>query len=240
MGLENKVVLITGGSAGLGSALARCFAKAGSSVSICGRRADPLAAMTQTLREAGGACMGVVADVTNPDDVNHWISRTRSELGPIDVFINNASILGERLSIEQADLDVWKKVIEINLTGAFVCARAIIPCLRETQGSLINVSSGVGDHGRSLWGAYCVSKNGLEAMSEIMAGELSTDRIRVNTVDPGSMRTSMRAAAYPDEDPKTLPEPHEVADVFVYLASDRSKKVTGQRFRAKDFKAPVL
>lgn len=240
MELANKVVMITGGSAGLGAALARRFVKAGSAVSICGRRADSMAATTQMLREADGACVGMVADVTSPEDVNHWISRTRTELGPIDVFINNASVLGERLSIEQADLDVWKKVIEINLTGAFVCARAIIPYLRETQGSLINVSSGVGDHGRSLWGAYCVSKNGLEAMSEIMAGELSTDRIRVNTVDPGSMRTSMRAAAYPDEDPATLPEPHEVADVFVYLASDRSKEVTGQRFRAKDFKASVL
>ena len=240
MELANKVVMITGGSAGLGAALAQCFVKAGSAVSICGRQADPVTVTTQTLQEQGGACIGVVADVTDPEEVNHWISRTRSELGPIDVFINNASVLGERLSIEQAKLDIWKKVIEINLTGAFVCARAIIPYLRETQGSLINVSSGVGDHGRALWGAYCVSKNGLEAMSEIMAGELSTDRIRVNTVDPGSMRTSMRAAAYPDEDPETLPEPYEVVGVFEYLASDRSKEVTGQRFRAQDFEATTL
>ncbi|MGH7539835.1 MAG: SDR family oxidoreductase, partial [Gemmatimonadota bacterium] len=88
------------------------------------------------------------------------------------------------------------------------------------------------------WGAYCASKNGLEALSELMAGELEESGVRVNTVDPGSMRTSMRADAYPDEDPATLPEPMEVTDVFVYLASDRSAGVTGRRFRAKEFEVP--
>ena len=100
---------------------------------------------------------------------------------------------------------------------------------------MIHVSSGVGDHGRPLWGAYCASKNGLEALSEMLAGELVEHGIRSNAVDPGSMRTEMRAAAYPDEDPGQLPTPAEVADVFVWLASDLSADVTGQRFRAKEF-----
>ncbi len=239
MQLENKVAMITGGSSGLGAALARRFAEEGAEVSICGRREEALTAACRDVEAAGGGCMGVVADVTDPDAVQRWIELTMAELGPVDVFVNNASVLGERVSIESYPLETWRDVIEVNLTGAFVSARAIAPYLRDTKGSLINVSSGVGDHGRPYWGAYCVSKNGLEALSEMMAGELEESGVRVNVVDPGSMRTTMRAAAYPDEDPETLPDPYEVTDVFVYLASERSVDVNGQRFRAKEFEVTV-
>jgi NAD(P)-dependent dehydrogenase (short-subunit alcohol dehydrogenase family) len=102
---------------------------------------------------------------------------------------------------------------------------------------MIHVSSGVGDHGRPYWGAYSASKNGLEAMSQILAGELADVGVRSNVVDPGAMRTDMRAAAYPDEDPTTLPVPAQIADVFVYLASERSADTTGQRFRARDYQS---
>lgn len=239
MELENKVAMITGGSSGLGAALARRFAEAGASVSICGRHEAPLEAVCEKIEALSGLAIGVAADVTDPEQVDAWIARTLEAFGPIDAFVNNASILGERVPIEDAALDTWRQVLEVNLTGAFVCAKAIVPHLRETGGSLINVSSGVGDHGRPLWGAYCVSKNGLEAMSEILAGELEHDGVRVNIVDPGSMRTGMRAAAYPDEDPDTLPEPYDVTDVFVYLASDRSRDVSGHRFRAKEFEVSI-
>ncbi len=239
MQLENKVAMITGGSSGLGAALARRFAEEGAEVSICGRREEALTAACRDVEAAGGGCMGVVADVTDPDAVQRWIELTMAELGPVDVFVNNASVLGERVSIESYPLETWRDVIEVNLTGAFVSARAIAPYLRDTKGSLINVSSGVGDHGRPYWGAYSVSKNGLEALSEMMAGELEESGVRVNVVDPGSMRTAMRAAAYPDEDPETLPDPYEVTDVFVYLASERSVDVNGQRFRAKEFEVTV-
>lgn len=239
MRLQDKVALITGGSAGLGSALARRFAEEGATVSICGRREEPIRATCAEVEALGGRCLGVVADVTDPEDVARWLSLARAELGPIDSLVNNASVLGDRVSIEDYDLDTWRAVLEVNLTGAFICAKAAVPYLRETRGSLINVSSGVGDHGRPYWGAYCVSKNGLEAMSELMAGELEEDGVRVNAVDPGSMRTDMRAAAYPDEDPLTLPQPYEVTDVFVYLASDGSAEVSGERFRAKEFEIAV-
>lgn len=235
MDLKDKTAMITGGASGLGAALARRFAEEGAAVSICGRRASALETPREEIRAFGGRCLPVAADITRPEDIRRWIDLTRTEFGPIDVFVNNASILGERVSVEEHSLESWRDVLDVNLTGAFLCARAIVPELRETKGSLINVSSGVGDHGRPYWGAYCVSKNGLEAMSEMMAGELEESGVRVNTVDPGSMRTSMRAAAYPDEDPYTLPEPYDVTDVFVYLASDRSAHVTGSRFRAKEF-----
>lgn len=239
MELEGKVAAITGGSAGLGAALARRFAEEGAAISICGRRNEPIQAVCGEIEEIGGRCLGVAADVTDPESVARWLKLAQAELGPVDVLVNNASVLGDRVAVEAYDLDTWRFVLEVNLTGAFICARAAVPLLRETGGSLINVSSGVGDHGRPYWGAYCVSKNGLEAMSGIMAGELAEDGVRVNTVDPGSMRTDMRAAAYPEEDPMTLPEPYDVTDVFVYLASERSRDVSGERFRAKEFEVSV-
>lgn len=239
MDLKDKTAMITGGASGLGAALALRFAEEGAAVSICGRRLEALEAPCGDIRARDGRCLAVAADITHAEDIRQWIDLTKAEFGPIDVFVNNASILGERVSVEDYPLDMWREVLDVNLTGAFLCARAIAPELRETKGSLINVSSGVGDHGRPYWGAYCVSKNGLEAMSEMMAGELEDSGVRVNTVDPGSMRTSMRAAAYPNEDPDTLPEPYEVTDVFVYLASDRSAHVTGNRFKAKEFEVAV-
>jgi len=239
MQLAGKVAMISGGGVGLGAALARRFSEEGAAVSICGRRQKPLESVGVELADRGASLVARAADVRDAESVEAWFAATREALGPIDVFVNNASILGDREAIATYDSDVWREVLEVNLTGAFQCARAAIPYLKETRGALINVSSGVGDHGRPMWGAYCVSKNGLEALSEILAGELEEDRVRVNIVDPGGMRTAMRADAYPEEDPMTLPTPYEISDVFVYLASDRSAGVTGHRFRAREFEVAV-
>ncbi len=229
------VAMISGGSQGLGAALARRFAREGASVSLCARREGSLVAITGELEAAGAAVLAHVCDVTRDEQVSAWVSRTVERFGKVDVLVNNASLLGPRVRIEEYPLAEWRSVIEVNLTGAFLCAKHVIPELRKTRGSLIHVSSGVGDHGRPLWGAYCASKNGVEALSEMLAGELRAEGIRSNAVDPGAMRTEMRAAAYPDEDPMSLPTPDRAADVFVWLASPASQDVTGQRFRARDF-----
>lgn len=235
MELQSKVAMISGASKGLGAALARSFGTEGAALSLCARSAGPLEELVNELRADGIRCIGVTADVRDEDDVNRWLATTLAEFGQVDVMVNNASLLGPRVVIEAYPSDEWRRVLDVNLTGAFLCARAVVEPLRKTRGSIINVSSGVGDHGRPLWGAYSVSKNGLEALSQIMAGELADSGVRVNAVDPGGMRTEMRAAAYPDEDPETLPRPEDIAAIFVYLASDRSRDVTGERFRAREF-----
>lgn len=236
MTLDGKVVMISGGSRGLGRALARRCLDEGADVSLCARGQEELREVARELRAGGqGRVVAVPADVSVAEDVERWFETTVDQLGRVDAVMNNASVLGPRVTVEEYPAGEWRKVLEVNLTGAFLVARASVAPLRETGGSLVNVSSGVGDHGRPRWGAYCVSKNGLEALSEMMAGELEDDGIRVNAVDPGSMRTEMRAAAYPEEDPMTLPRPIEVTDVFVHLASDESRDVTGRRFRAQEF-----
>jgi len=143
-----------------------------------------------------------------------------------------------RRAIAEVPADEWRAVIEVNLTGVFLVAKACIGPLTATRGSMIHLSSGVGDHGRPYWGAYCPAKNGVEALSEMLAGELAEAGVRSNAVDPGAMRTVMRAEAYPDEDPEGVPRPYEISDIFVFLASDESTGVTGQRFRARDFQWP--
>jgi NAD(P)-dependent dehydrogenase (short-subunit alcohol dehydrogenase family) len=237
MKLQGKVAMISGGSKGLGADLARRFVEEGASVSICARRPEAAADLASELTAAGGRCLVTGCDVTSEADVERWVAATVEELGGVDVLVNNASVLGERLPIRDYPADVWRSVIDVNLTGAFLVAKACIHALAE-GGSMIHVSSGVGDHGRPLWGAYCASKNGLEALSEMLAGELAESGVRSNAVDPGAMRTVMRAAAYPQEDPAGVPTPYEISDIFVYLASDDSAGVTGQRFRARDFAWP--
>ncbi len=230
--------MISGGTQGLGLALARRFGEEGAAVSMCGRDSDRLARTLEMLREEGIRCAGVTTDVTDEEQVDTWFAETARAFGELHVLVNNASILGPREPISSYDPEQWRRVLEVNLTGAYLCARAAIAPLTVTRGSMIHVSSGVGDHGRPYWGAYSASKNGLEAMSQILAGELEDVGVRSNVVDPGAMRTEMRAAAYPDEDPTTVPVPAQIADVFVYLASDRSADISGQRFRARHFELP--
>lgn len=237
MELDDRVAMISGGSRGLGAALARRFAEEGADVSVCARGEDALRDAAAEVRAEGVRCVAVPADVSDAGDVDRWFGRTVDELGGVDVVVNNASLLGPLVPVEEFPEDAWREVLEVNLTGAFLCARAAVGPLRTSGGTLINVSSGVGDHGRPEWGAYCVSKNGLEALTGIMAGELEDDGVRVHAVDPGAMRTEMRAAAYPEEDPQTLPTPYEVTDAFVYLASDRARDLTGERLRAQEFRA---
>lgn len=236
--LEKKVVMISGASQGLGAALAKRCVSEGARVSLCSRGSWSLKALGDQLQEAGGEVLTTVADVSSEDDVIRWVEDTLGHFGAIDGLINNASLLGPRTAIETYPVSDWRSVLEVNLTGAFLCAKQMIPALRKRRGSMVHVSSGVGDHGRPLWGAYSASKNGVEALSQMLAGELTEDGIRSNAVDPGKMRTAMRAAAYPDEDPETLPRPEDVTDVFVYLLSDQAREVTGQRFRAQDFNWP--
>jgi len=238
MKLQGKVAMISGGSKGLGADLARRFVEEGAHVSVCARRPEGAEELARDLRADGGRCLFTGCDVTNEAQVAEWVEATIAEFGGADILVNNASVLGVRVPIREYPADTWRQVIDVNLTGAFLVAKACIDPLSVRGGSMIHISSGVGDHGRPLWGAYCASKNGLEALSEMLAGELADQGIRSNAVDPGAMRTVMRAEAYPAEDPAGVPTPYEISDIFVYLASDASAAVTGQRFRARDFHWP--
>ena len=232
--LEGKVVLITGASQGLGRALALACAKKGAKLAINARSENSIHSVATEAEEQGAEVLAVAADVARSADVETLVRETAERFGGIDVLINNAAILGPRVAIEEYPEYEWRRVIDANLTGPFLVSKAAIPHIRE-GGSIINLVSGVSVEGRAEWGAYSVSKFGLEGLNQILAAELQERGIRVNAVDPGGMRTDMRANAYPQEDPMTRITPEENVGVFLYLASDESRGLTGQRFKAQEF-----
>lgn len=230
-----KVALITGASRGLGRALALACAREGVSLVLNARSEESIRSVSDEARKLGAEVAAIPADVSTPEGAKMVAGAAAERFGRIDTLVNNAGILGPRVKIEEYPEDEWRAVLEANLTGPFLMSKAAIPHISE-GGSIINITSGVSISGRAEWGAYSVSKFGLEGLTQILAAELEDRGVRVNSVDPGGMRTEMRAAAYPQEDPTTLITPEENVDVFLYLMSDESKDVTGQRFRAQEFR----
>ena len=233
--LGDKVTLITGASQGLGRALALAFAEEGARVVVNARSDESVRPVAGEVEGAGAEVLAVAADVSREAEVERLVRETVERFGRIDVLVNNAGLLGPRVGVEDYPEDEWRRVIDANLTGPYLVSKATIPHLSE-GGSIINVVSGVSVEGRAQWGAYSVSKFGVEGLTQILASELAERGIRVNAVDPGGMRTDMRAAAYPEEDPQTRITPEENTAVFLYLASDESKGVTGERFKAQEFR----
>ncbi len=232
--LESKVAMITGASQGLGRALALAYAKEGAQVVINARSEESIRPVAEEAESFGAEVLALAADVSKSADVEKLVGAAVERFGRIDVLVNNAGLLGPRVAIVEYPEDEWRRVIDANLTGPFLVSKAAIPHMPE-GGSIVNVVSGVSVEGRAEWGAYSVSKFGVEGLTQILAAELEERGIRANAVDPGGMRTEMRAAAYPEEDPMTRISPEENTGVFLYLASDESGGVTGKRFKAQEF-----
>ncbi|HSG31659.1 MAG TPA: SDR family NAD(P)-dependent oxidoreductase [Thermodesulfobacteriota bacterium] len=235
MKLKDKNVLITGGSKGIGKGLAKVFLEQGANVIICARNKDVLDDTVNEL-SAVGNIRGFSVDITKLSDVKDLQASVSNEFKHLDVLLNNASILGVRAKIKDTPEDIWDSVIKINLNSQFYVIKAFLPLLeKSTNASIINVSSSVGRKGKAEWGAYAASKFGLEGLTQVLADELKDTNIRVNSVNPGGTRTDMRADAYPDEDPLTLPTPEDISPIFLHLASDDSIDTNGQAFNARDY-----
>ena len=232
--LEGKVAMVTGASQGLGRALALAYAREGAMLVINSRNYESIRDVVEEIHSLGVEVLGIGADVTSSSDVEDLVDVAVEHYDRIDVLVNNAGLLGPRVAIEEYPEDEWRRVLDANLTGPFLVSKAAIPYMREGA-SIVNVTSGVSIEGRAEWGAYSVSKFGMEGLTQILAAELKDRGIRVNSVDPGGMRTGMRALAYPDEDPSTRITPEENTAVFLYLASNESRDITGERFKAQEF-----
>jgi NAD(P)-dependent dehydrogenase (short-subunit alcohol dehydrogenase family) len=234
MKLKDKTALITGGSKGIGKGIAKAFLKEGAIVIICGRNERDLKRTRDDLSKYGNISY-IKADISKRNQVKSLKNKIERMFGKLDVLVNNASVLGLRKPIIDYDEDIWQETIHINLNAQFFVTKALLPLLMNANNpSIINVSSSVGRRGKGGWGAYAASKFGLEGLTQVLADELKSN-VRVNSVNPGGTRTEMRAEAYPEEDPETLPTPDDIAPIFVYLASDDSISVTGEAFNARDW-----
>ena len=234
--LSGEVVLITGASRGLGLALSHGFAGAGARMVLCARGREGLARAAEELRGEGAEVEWAATDVSNARGIEELVAQATKRFGPITTLVNNASILGPRVPLRDHPLGEWRRVMDVNLTGVLVPIQAVLPGMRRARrGSIINVSSGVGNMARERWGAYAISKWGVEALSRNLALEEAAAGIRVNIVDPGRLRTEMRREAYPDEDPSKPAPPEDAVPVFLWLASDDASETTGQRFQALEW-----
>jgi len=158
-----------------------------------------------------------------------------SQFGKLDGLVHNASILGTQMPIEQYDIKLWYSTLQINLSAPFMLTQFLIPALLKSEDArIIFMSSTVGREARAYWGAYSVSKFGIEGLAKILSEELEKTKISVNTVNPGKMRTEMRRTAYPAEDSSTVPLPEEKSKAIVYLLSTSSPKINGEQITISD------
>jgi len=236
--LADRVILVTGASGGLGSALAKACASLGARVVLTGRTVGKLEAVYDAILAAGAPRPSIAPLDLERADASHYSAladAVRGEFGRLDGLAHLAGILGERAPIEHYDVVTWLKVMHVNVNAAFILTKSLLPLLRESQdASVIFTTSGVSVRARAYWGAYAVSKFALEGLMQVLADETdTTTNIRVNSVNPGKLRTAMRASAYPGEDPATVPLPEQALAPFLYLLGPDSRGVTARRFDAQ-------
>ncbi|WP_353570203.1 YciK family oxidoreductase [Candidatus Albibeggiatoa sp. nov. BB20] len=235
--LQDKLILITGAGAGIGRAAAKSFAEHGATVVLLGRTIKKLEHVYDEIEQAGSpqpAIYPMNLEGASPKDYEDLADTLEKEFGRLDGLLHNASLLGVLTPIEQYDVNLWHQVMQVNLNAPFMLTQACLPLLKQSDSSsVVFTSSGVGRKARAYWGAYAVSKFGNEGLMQVLADELENTNIRVNSINPGKTRTTMRAAAYPAEDPNTLKTPEEIMSMYLYLFGEDSKEINGQAFSAQ-------
>ncbi|BBO84179.1 beta-ketoacyl-ACP reductase [Desulfosarcina ovata subsp. sediminis] len=238
MNFNDKVVLITGGSQGIGETIALAFAARGATVVVTARTESNVSQVVDRIRAMGGVSMGVAADVADADQVETLFSSVMDRFGRLDVLVNNAAQLLKPCTIDKLSQEDWERVLRVNLTGPFLCshqaARIMIP---RQGGSIINITSIAAHEPYPHGGAYSPSKAGLLMLTRQCAVEWGRHHIRVNAVTPGMTVTPMTSNGYADEKIKRRREqmipldriglPQDIAPAVAWLASDEAAYVTG-------------
>lgn len=226
-----ETVIITGGSKGLGRAMVEYWLNDGWNVATCSRDISPLVALQEQYPDS---LYVAEVDIASIDAVKAFCSSVIERWKQVNILINNASILGPRVTLEEYFPEEFEEVLRVNTLGSFNFIHELVPHFKaERSGVILNISSGAGVKGGARWGAYAASKFAVEGLTQVLKEEVFDDKIRVHAIDPGAMRTQMRASAYPSEDPLTLPTPQEIARVIFDIAVVYEPTMT--RLKAKDY-----
>jgi NAD(P)-dependent dehydrogenase (short-subunit alcohol dehydrogenase family) len=217
--LAGKTALITGASRGIGAAVALRFAQEGAHVVLAARTVGGLEEVDDSVRVVGGSATLVPVDLRDFIKIDELAAKLFERWGQLDILVGNAAEFGVFSPLGHIDPATWAEVMELNLTANWRLIRAMDPLLRAAPaGRAIFVTSAVARGVFPYWGPYAVSKAGLEMLVKIYAGEITKTRVRANLIDPGIVRTRLRARAFPGEDPSGLPSPESIAEAFLALA----------------------
>ncbi len=230
--LKGKVALITGGGRGIGKAVALAYAQEGARVALCARTESEIEQAAAEIRGRKAECEGWTCDVSSEEPAKEMVAQVQKKFGRIDVLVNNAGVMTRPVPMTELDVKKWDYTITVNLRGPFLVTQAALPgMIQQKGGSIINVSSMIGRTGYANFIAYSASKWGLEGFTQTLAAEVRSSNIRVNSVDPGVVAT--KVTGYQGS------KPESVTEVFVYLASDAAKKITGKMLSASGWKTQV-
>ncbi|MBP6121459.1 MULTISPECIES: YciK family oxidoreductase [Providencia] len=235
--LKGKTILITGAGDGIGREAALTYSRFGARLILVGRTKHKLDAVSKEITELTGKSSEVylldLLTVTSEEchELANLIAKNHSYL---DGVLHNAGLLGVVAPITEQPTQLWHDVMQVNVNATFMLTQALLPLLlKAPASSLVFTSSSVGKQGRIGWGAYAVSKFATEGLMQVLAEEYKQTNLRVNCINPGGTRTSMRASAFPDEDSQKLKTPAEIMPIYIYLMGDDSLRKTGTSYDAQ-------
>jgi NAD(P)-dependent dehydrogenase (short-subunit alcohol dehydrogenase family) len=235
--LTGRLALVTGASRGIGRAAALALAREGAHVIISSRTTGALEELDDEIRKVGGTATILALDLRKGDRIDQLGPTIFQRWGKLDILIGNAGILGPLSPLAHVTEDAWKMVLDINLTANWRLVRTLDPLLQRAEaGRAVFVTSGAASGKYAYWGPYAVAKAGLEALARTYANEVENTRVRVNLLNPGPVRTQMRAKAFPGEKPETLPAPEELGPLFVELSA-ASCTLNGEVVSFRDWQA---
>jgi NAD(P)-dependent dehydrogenase (short-subunit alcohol dehydrogenase family) len=237
--INGKSVLITGGSRGLGRALALRLSAEGAKVALVARHQEEIDEVVSEIKKNGGIAFGIVADVGDKESVYPIVGQAAALAGPIDVLINNASALGPvpLQLIPDTDCEDFELALQVNTVGPFRLIKAVVgSMLLRKNGVIVNISSDAAVEAYPSWGVYGASKAALDHLTRIAAAEMADAGVRFLSVDPGEMDTLMHAVALPDADPAILQSPDAVAEKIVTMIRESDRIANGSRLVASEWR----
>jgi NAD(P)-dependent dehydrogenase (short-subunit alcohol dehydrogenase family) len=242
--LAGRVILVTGAGAGLGRAAALAYARHGATVILLGRTQHKLEAVYDEIeKEELSAPLLMPADLARAGlaDYEQIAQAIDRQFGRLDGLLHSAATLGNLTPLSLYDLETWTQVMQVNFNAAYLLTRACLGVLgKSADASVVFTTSEVARHGRAYWGAYAAAGAALENLAKVWADELAGNtHIRMNTLDPGAVRTGLRARAYPGENPASLPSPQNVMAVYLRLMGPASRGTTGQALHVQETAAPA-
>jgi NAD(P)-dependent dehydrogenase (short-subunit alcohol dehydrogenase family) len=224
--LDGRIAVVTGASRGIGAAVAQRFAEEGAQLVLIARTVGALEELDDAIRAGGGKQPVLVPhDLRDFDGLDRLGASLHERYGKVDILVGNAGILGPLTPVGHIPPGIWQEVMDVNVTANYRLIRSLDPLLRRSDaGRAIFVTSGASSGRNAYWGPYAVSKAALEALVLSYAAEITKTKVRANLLSPGPIRTAMRAAAFPGENPETLRKPEEIVDLFVDLAAPACTK----------------